>query len=143
VRTADAILRIQVADRLAIAMQRLDSLRSEMARNGVVTGLTDIGSLRSEVQRMEGQIRHAEQGYTGISPAVRLTPEKLDRLYERDWSFLSSAEGVVGALKPIEDAVAVKDAAKIASLVNQLRGSVKDLENNFATRVMDVEKILQ
>ncbi len=143
VRAADALLRIQVADRLVIAMQRLDELRSNMARNGVAIALTDIGSLRSEVQRMEGQIRHAEQGYTGISPAVRITAEKLDRLYERDWSFVSAAEGVVAALKPIEDAVAVKNTAQISSLVSQLRSNVVSLENNFSTRVMDVEKILQ
>jgi hypothetical protein len=143
VRAADALLRIQVADRLVLALQHLDELRSNMARAGVAVALTDIGSLRSEIQRMEGQIRHAEQGYTGISPAVRITPEKIDRLYERDWSFLSSAEGVVAALKPIEDAVAAKNASQISTLVSQLRTNVVSLENNFSTRVMDVEKILQ
>jgi len=143
VRTADALLRLQVADRLAIAMQKVDSLRSQMAREGVSAGLSDIGGLRVELQRIEGQVRHAEQGYTGISPAVRITPEKLDRLYERDWSFIALAEGVVASIKPIEDAVAARDTTNIATLVNALRDNLKNLENNFATRVMDVEKILQ
>jgi hypothetical protein len=143
VRVADSLLRAQVADRMVYAMQAVDSLRSEMARNGMAMGLQDIGGLRSELQRVEGQIRHAEQGYTGISPAVRITPEKIDRLYERDWSFLASAEAVVTSVKPIEDAVNAKNGGQISQLVNQLRSSLKDLENNFATRVMDVEKILQ
>jgi hypothetical protein len=143
VRTADAMLRIQVADRLVIAMQKVDSLRSQMARNGVTAGLTDIGGLRVEIQRLEGQIRHAEQGYTGISPAIRITPEKLDRLYERDWTFVAGAESVVNSTKPIEDAVSAKNIPQVGTLVNQLRDNIKNLENTFANRVMDVEKILQ
>jgi hypothetical protein len=143
VRAADAMLRIQVADRLVIAMQKVDSIRAQMARTGMSTGITDIGGLRVEIQRLEGQIRHAEQGYTGISPAVRITPEKLDRLYERDWSFVASAETVVSSTKSVEDVVNTHDASQITTMVNQLRSNLKDLENNFSTRLMDVEKILQ
>jgi hypothetical protein len=143
IRAADSMLRIQVADRLVIAMQKVDSIRSDMARNGVTAGITDIGGLRVELQRLEGQIRHAEGGYTGISPAVRITAEKLDRLYEKDWTFVAQAEAVVGSTKPIEDAVLARNTPQIGSLVSQLRDNLKNLENTFATRVMDVEKILQ
>jgi hypothetical protein len=143
VRAADSILRIQVADRLVIAMQKLDSLRSDMARAGVAAGLTDIGSLRSEMQRVEGQIRHAEQGYTGISPALRLDPQKLDRLYERDWSFLSAAENVVGSIPPISAAVTAHNASQVSMLVGALRDNLKGLENSFSQRILDVEKVLQ
>ncbi len=143
IRAADAILRIQVADRLAAAMQHVDAIRSDMAREGVFASLSDLGGLRSELQRMEGQIRHAEQGYTGISPAIRISPEKLDRLYERDWSFLSAADTVSSSIAPIEQAVAAKNGPQVTTLVNQLRQSMRDLENNFAHRILDIEKILQ
>lgn len=143
IRAADSMLRLQVADRMVRAMQLVDTMRSDMARNGMAMSMTDIGSLRSKLQRIEGQIRHAEGGYTGISPQVRITPEKLDRLYERDWSFISASENVVASIQPVQDAVNAKDQAKVGQLIGNLRTALTDLENNFATRLADVEKILQ
>ncbi|EQD32577.1 hypothetical protein B2A_13489, partial [mine drainage metagenome] len=104
VRAADAMLRLQVADLLVRAMQQVDALRSEMTRDGVLDGLTTLGGLRSELQRLEGEVRHAEQGYTGISPALRITPEMLDRLYERDYRFIASGQGVLDALPAVQAA---------------------------------------
>ncbi len=143
VRAADAILRLQVADLLVQAMQRVDSLRQRMSRDGVITGLTTIGGLRSELQRLEGEIRHAEQGYTGLSPALRITPETLDRLYERDYQFIASGQGVLSAIAPVEAAVSSGVPASINSTVDALRSRLKDLENTFAQRVQNVELVLK
>ncbi len=142
VRAADAMLRLQVADLLVRAMQQVDALRSEMTRDGVLDGLTTLGGLRSELQRLEGEVRHAEQGYTGISPALRITPEMLDRLYERDYRFIASGQGVLDALPAVQAAVGSRNGQSINAAVDGLRAQLKDLENVFAQRIQGVEGIL-
>jgi hypothetical protein len=142
VRAADAMLRLQVADQLVRAMQQVDTLRSQMTRDVILEGLTTLGGLRSELQRLEGEIRHAEQGYTGISPALRITPEMLDRLYERDYRFIASGQGVLDALPAVQSAVASRNAQSIDAAVDGLRAQLKDLENVFAQRIQGVEGIL-
>ena len=142
VRAEDAMLRLQVADLLVRAMQQVDTLRSQMTRDVVLDGLTTLGGLRSELQRLEGEVRHAEQGYTGISPALRITPEMLDRLYERDYRFIASGQGVLSALPAVQAAVGSRDGQRINAAVDAFRAQLKDLENVFAQRIQGVEGIL-
>lgn len=143
VRVADELLRIQAADRLVKAMQQIDDLRSDMARDGPLDGLAAIGGLRSQVQRIEGQVRHAEQGYTGISPALRMTPETIDRLYEYDYNFISSADSILTSLNPLRTSVQAKDSTSVNNALNGLRTSIRTFESTFSERVEAVEKILQ
>lgn len=124
-------------------MQQIDDIRSDMARNGQLSGLEAIGGLRSQVQRIEGQVRHAEQGYTGISPALRITPETIDRLYEYDYNFISAADSIVLALNPLRAAIVANDANSINGALSGLRTSVRTFETSFSERVEAVEKILQ
>lgn len=143
IRAADSLLRIQVADRLVTAMTQIDSLRSGMARDGVMAGLVALGGLRSEFQRLEGQIRHAEGGYSGISSTIKVTPQTLDNLYQRDWTFVASGDQVLQTLASLQQAVSTKDSGQINSTCDTLRANLKALEVSFSQRMEAVEGILQ
>lgn len=143
IRAADTMLRLQVADRLVKAMQKVDDLRSDMVQNGMINGLEALGGIRSLIQRLEGQIRHAEQGYTGLSPAIRISPSTLDRLYELDYTFLASADGIVSALGPLMTAEQARDNAGVTTALGTLRDALRTLESSFSDRVRAVEGILQ
>jgi|GEM_PF-130247 hypothetical protein len=143
IRAADAMLRMQVADRLVEAMRRVDDLRSDLVANGILDGLEPLGSLRSRLQRVEGQIRHAEQGYTGISPSVRITPSTLDRLYELDYTFLAGAQNILEAVAAVSSAGSARNSPAVLSAISNCRSALEGLEQTFSNRVRQVEGILQ
>ncbi|HMK47034.1 MAG TPA: hypothetical protein VK436_10455 [Methanocella sp.] len=83
-RAADNMLRIQVADRLASIRGDLEASRAILMDNGKFEGLDRIGTLVSKFKTIEGEIRHAAQGYSGIAARIQVGENQLNKLYEYD-----------------------------------------------------------
>ena len=140
-RAADSILRLEVADRLKGAITTLQGCRESLVQNNVFAGLTDIANAIADLQRLEGRIRFAEQGYSGIAPAIRVNPATLDKLYEYDYGFVAAADQLIRSLAPIQTASASADAAGIQSSVRVVRPLVTQLDLAFQARLRAVEGI--
>lgn len=139
-RIADELLRKQVSVNLNLAMGKLVSARSMMASEGDFQNLTTIGSAISQIQQLDGEILHSAQGYTGISPAIRIDDSKLNALYEYDLAFVESSVAIMNATNisgtGTGDINAFKSGiANIISLVTVVR-------NNWEKRIQTVEKIV-
>jgi hypothetical protein len=140
-READSILRLQIADKLRNAMNVLESARSQMANAGQFQAMTDLAPVLASLNQLEGRIRHAEQGYTGISPALRIRPEQQDRLYEYDYGFAQAADQVTQATSALGAAATGGDSAGITQGVTQLRTQVQQLDVAFRARIQVVEQV--
>jgi hypothetical protein len=140
-RAADALLRLQVADRLKATILSLQSCREGLVQNNQYIGLTDIANAISDVQRLEGRIRHAEQGYSGIASAVRVNPASVDKLYEYDYGFVSAADQLGQAVGPIQNASSSGDASAIQQSVRAFRPLVNQLDQTFQARMRAIEGI--
>ena len=88
-RVADDMLRNQVADKLNAAKANLEGIRKQMASAGDFTNLTNVGSLISQLQQMAGEVRHAEQGYSGWVASVTIDQNRLNQLYDYDYDFVA------------------------------------------------------
>ena len=97
IRVADDMLRNQVADKLNSAKANLEGVRKQMASAGDFTNLTNVGSLISQLQQMAGEVRHAEQGYSGWVASVTIDQNRLNQLYDYDYDFVASAFALVTA----------------------------------------------
>jgi len=140
IRAADSFLRIQVADKVKNARTTCENARTSLANSNQFQALYDLAPLISDLLRLEGQIRFAEQGYTGISPAVRINPQQLDRLYEYDYGFVQAADTVNQTVSPLPS-VAGSDAAAVQTLVANARSQVNQLEQAFKARIQVIEGI--
>ncbi len=140
-RAADSLLRIQVADRVSRARGSVEAGRSALTQAGRFNQLNDLAPLISDLQRLEGEIRHAEQGYTGISPAVRVNASVLDRLYEYDYGFASAADTLARGLDGLGPAIASGDASAVGPIVTSARGQVSQLDSAFKARMRAIEGI--
>jgi len=87
-RAADSILRIQLADRLKENRGKLEATRARLAEAYEMKALEPLGRLILSAQELEGMVRHAEQGYSGFSPAIRVEQSELEMLYEYDLALL-------------------------------------------------------
>jgi hypothetical protein len=141
IRDADSFLRRQVADKLVGAMSTLQTLRQNLVQANQYGSLNDLALLLSDTTVLEGHIRHAEQGYTGISAPIRIRPEQLDRLYEYDYGFAVAADQFRSALDPLGQAAPSGDAGRIAAEVVRLRGFLSQLQGAFQARIEVIEGI--
>jgi hypothetical protein len=100
IRVSDELLRNQVADRLDKVKGNLDQIRKQMAAAGDFTNLTSVGSLISQVQALSGEVRHAAQGYAGWVAPVQVNEDKLNKLYDYDYAFVTNVFQLDDATSP-------------------------------------------
>ncbi|MGP8077667.1 MAG: zinc ribbon domain-containing protein [Thermoplasmata archaeon] len=142
-RAADSLLRRQVADKVHNARTTIENSRSALTNASQFQVLNDLAPVIADLMRLEGEIRHAEQGYTGISPAVRANPQQLDRLYEYDYGFTVAADQLNQSIAPLPSlaAGAAANPGAVAGLVPTIRGMVGQLDTAFKARLQAVEGI--
>lgn len=88
-RASDSLLRAQIADQLHDDVaELLEESRKSLADSLDFSILKEIGQLIQTVKTVEARIRHAEQGYSGISPSYRIEEDELIKLYEYDWNLI-------------------------------------------------------
>lgn len=142
IRIADSLLRTQVAGLVDRTLASLQVTRATMSRLNQYQGLTDLATILSDLQTFAGQVRHAEQGYAGISANVRVTPARLDQLYEYDYGFVQAADQLAAGAPPIQEASAKGDVGALRIAIQDMRNQVQVLQNAFTQRLRAVEGIM-
>jgi hypothetical protein len=143
IRAADSLLRRQVADKVQNARLTMENSRAALSNAGQFQALNDLAPIIADLLRIEGEIRHAEQGYTGISPAVRANPPQLDRLYEYDYGFAMAADELNQVIAPLPTLASGGGGgpAAVPTLVSTARGKLLQLDTAFRARMQVVEGI--
>jgi hypothetical protein len=138
-RVADELLRRQVASQLQAGENGIRSARSAIAARGDYNSLQPLASLLSKLQLLEGEIIHAEQGYSGISPSVRMDQTRLSSLYDYDYAFISSAS------KFSSDAAAMPlgslTGSELTARISLLAAEVDEIRVKWEARITAVENI--
>ncbi|MCK5292451.1 MAG: hypothetical protein KAR39_10605 [Thermoplasmata archaeon] len=133
IRTADNMLRIQMANMLQDTRRSVEDARESLAENYVLEVMDKIGGLISEFQTLEGKVRHAEGGYSGISAAIRIQEDELNHLYEYDTALLDTCVNMDMEAKSLRDSAIGSDG--LPEKVNNLRNMLRDFEDNFEARM--------
>ena len=134
-RAADELLRGQISGILQQALISLEQERAKLVNAGNFSKLTAIGSGISKVQQAQGEMLHSQQGYSGISPTIRIGSDALSGLYDYDLKFLNSAEKI----RDLSDFTSSNDIGK--SLENLLQ-EVEKTRSSWNERILAVKKIL-
>lgn len=133
-RTADNLLRIQLADRLVKVKEHVEGARQELVRNYQVGSLESVGGLVFKMTELDGRVRHAEGGYSGISADIRIEEAELNKLYEFDLALFEGANGLVGKADALK-AAARKDADAVLTAVDDFRSASDAFEDTFERRM--------
>lgn len=133
-RTADNLLRIQVANKLKESRVTLDAARAALTSNYQMKALEPFGAVMMKVQSLEGQIRHAEQGYSGLVADIKVLEPQLNKLYEWDALLLDAVVSLQQHATALE-AQASGDPQKVMEAINGLRKLLADMEATFKRRM--------
>ena len=143
IRVSDDMLRNQVADKIDLAKSNLEGLRKQMVLASDFTNLTTVGSLISQFQQLSGQVRHAEQGYSGWVASISFNDARLNNLYEYDYNFVSAAFALLSSTSPPNLSYDPANAASIQPQLQKLQSMLSDIKLKWTQRIEAVENILQ
>jgi hypothetical protein len=133
IRTADNMLRIQMANMLKEVRRSVEDARESLAESYALEVMDKIGGLISGFQTLEGKVRHAEGGYSGISAAIRIQEDELNHLYEYDAALLDACVNMDREAKALRDAPS--EGSVLPGMVGNLRNMLRDFEDNFKARM--------
>ncbi len=139
VRAADSIVRNQVADKLDQSKSNLEDLRTQMVSNNDFNNLTNVGSLIAQVQQMSGQVRHAQQGYSGFAANIQINQDKLNKLYEYDYDFVASAVSLQGKTSIAYDPLA---PSSVQTTLNDIANALRAFKQSWSVRMEAIENVL-
>jgi hypothetical protein len=141
-RVADDMLRNQVADKLDTAKSNLEGVRKQMAASGDFTNLTNVGSLIFQLQQIAGEVRHAEQGYSGWVASVTIDQNRLNQLYDYDYDFVASAFALVTATSPPSLSYDPANSASVMAALARVGAAMSDFKQKWGVRMEAVKGIL-
>lgn len=141
IRISDELLRNQVADRLDRVKDNLQQLRKQVAASNDLTNLTSVGSLIAQVQTLSGEVRHAAQGYSGWVAPIQINEDKLNKLYDYDYSFVSAVFQLDQATAPGKLTYDSTAPNSIQNALGGFVGSVADIRQKWSQRVEAIEGI--
>jgi len=141
IRVSDELLRNQVADRLDHVKDNLQQLRKQVAVSNDLTNLTSIGSLMAQVQTLSGEVRHAAQGYAGWVAPIRIDENKLNKLYDYDYSFVSAVFQLDEATSPGKLTYDSTAPNTIQASLGVFVTSVADIRQKWSQRMEAIEGI--
>ena len=135
-RIADSMLRLQIADRMRDeVLKPLEETREVCSRELELDVMNDMAAVISAAQTTEAKIRHAEQGYSGISPAYRVADDELNTLYEYDLSLLGGVDDLAGFAAESLSAAESGDFAAVKANAKKTRTAINDIQVQFGKRI--------
>ena len=137
-RAADELLRRQVALILQKGISSLRDTRRTVVDKGDYSSLEPVASLISRLQQLEGEVEHAEQGYSGISPMIRVGQDTLNSLYDYDFAFVDTASKLTDSCNALSSAAG---HSALGVSIDDTDSKITDFKNAFENRIRAVEKI--
>ena len=142
IRVADDMLRNQVADKLDQTKANLEVLRKQLVAAGDFTNVSSVGSLIFEMQGLSGQVRHAQQGYSGFVANISVNEPQLNKLYEYDYNFVNSAVQLLNATSPANLTYDPTSPASIQPKISAISSAEADFKQKWSVRMEAIENIL-
>ncbi len=140
-RAADSILRLQMADGLVRLRESLEESRHLMLEDFQMDNLDSIGSVINKARTLEGKVRHAEQGYTGFSPAIRIEESELNALYTYDAKMIESIQELDETAQKLLRSAEAGDSGVIGGWLRAIRDELVEFERTFEERIPRVAGI--
>lgn len=139
-RIADSLLRNQLANQIQAVLESVQRSREGLAKNMNLALLNDIGELDNNMQALMNKIRHAPQGYSGISADIRIEQNELNKLYEWDLSLLQLIDILRQRSVDLEDQVS-QNSPRTKTTILDLKKEVTNFIEVFQKRIDSITNI--
>jgi len=135
-RDADRMLRMQLVDRLGRQRKRLEDSRTLITKSFDSKPLDLLGGLISQFKKVEGEVLHAEMGYSGFVADLEVKENELNRLYEFDAGMFADVMSIAASIDALQPALSSQDDGKSIMTLNEMRTKIAEFEDFFNRRML-------
>ena len=128
------MLREELVNRLSRAAKSIEVTRDALAKRKELDLLEDMGNLVSGMNTTVERVRHAEQGYTGISPDYRIQEAELNRMYEWDLGLIEHIENLILISSRLQSSAPTMPAQEMSGEINKAQASLTSFDQLFDQR---------
>ncbi len=134
-RDADRMLRAQIAGHLGSVRQGLEDSRSLIIGGWNSKELELLGGVISQLKKVEGQMAHAETGYSGFVADIEVKEDQIFRLYDFDASMIDMIGEMRASLDAIRTSLASHDSVQAQRDILAMRTLINNFESQFDRRL--------
>lgn len=134
IRAADSLLRQHLADKMNEVNNIFENCREELSRAMELTLISDMGNILKSSRHVENRIRHAEQGYTGISADFRIEETELNAMYEWDLELLQIIDSMSKLAAGLLDSILSSDESVVQNMRN-VKNSLNEFNSILDNRI--------
>jgi hypothetical protein len=136
-RTADNILRSFIADQIETEIKSpIEVIRHKLTKSLELDSISDVGECINQIKGLEAQIRHAEHGYSGISPQFRIEEQELNKIYEFDLDLISKLKDIQFKVQSLENFIVDNKMNELKITINEIKKQATVFENIFNQRLL-------
>jgi hypothetical protein len=139
-RIADSLLRNQLANEMDNVVESVKRSREELTKNMEMDLMNDVGELVNYMTSVANKIRHAQQGYSGISADLRIEQAQQHRLYEWDLSLLEIIDILKGKSTNLENQI-IQKSPDIKDSMRDLKHEIDNFNEVFKRRIDEIAGI--
>jgi hypothetical protein len=140
-RIADSLLRKQLANSLGDVKEKIELCRKDLAKKMEMDLLNDMASLMNNITSTEDRVRHAEQGYTGISADYNIREDELDNIYEWDLHLIADIDKLSETVTLLQSTISSGDTKAINSRMNEVEEDIREFNSLFDKRIQTIANL--
>jgi hypothetical protein len=133
-RIADRLLRELLVNKLSQAAKQMEDSRAILVKRKALGLLEDMANLVNRMNTATEMVRHAEQGYTGVSPDYRIEEDELNMMYEWDLGLMDDVEVLNQIAGNMKSSALTLPEEKLTEDIGRSMNSLADFEKLFNQR---------
>mgnify|MGYP005834259323 CR=1 FL=1 len=134
-RDADRMLRGQLAQKLGAVRKALEDSRSLVVNSYNSKELELLGGVINQFKKVEGQVAHAEMGYSGFAADIQVKEDEIYRLYDYDASMIDQVNSMHSTVDVIRTSLASGDSPQAQKDIMHMRLLINNFEEQFQRRL--------
>ncbi|MCU0861600.1 MAG: hypothetical protein MUE65_04710 [Methanomassiliicoccales archaeon] len=132
-RDSDRMLRAQMAKLLSVQRRGLEDCRS-LVQDFTSPRLDSIGRLINRMKKIEGEVLHAETGYSGIAADLQIDKYELNQLYEYDAGMINDINAMTWGVERLRTALDANEGAAADAEIKSIRTALDAFGDKFSKR---------
>jgi DNA primase catalytic subunit len=137
-RIADSLLRKQLANNLGKIREKMELARQDLTKKMEMDLIDNMASLMNNITSTENRVRHAEQGYSGISADFNVREDELNKIYEWDLNLISDLDNLSNSASSLQSTISTGNKSDINQKINEVESEIREFNSLFDKRIQSI-----
>lgn len=135
-RTADNILRSYIADQIETEIKRpIEGIAEKLTKLLELDSIGEVRECINQIKGLEAKVRHAEHGYSGVSPQFKTEEKELNRIYEFDLALLNQLRDIQGKAHSLDNFIDDNKMKELKIAIIEIKKQARAFEDAFNQRL--------